>query len=265
VGSDARADVPALRATGVAKTFDDGSRALAGVDLEVPRRRFVAVMGPSGSGKSTLLHLLGALDRPSAGAVEIDGRRISDLGEPQLTLLRRSTIGFVFQAFNLVPVLSVADNVALPALIAGRRAPDHAPRLERALAAVGLAEHAGRLASRLSGGEQQRVAIARALFAEPTIVLADEPTGNLDTRTGAQVLRLLRAAGDKTVVMVTHDPGAAAVADEVLLLADGRVRDRLVLDRVAANGDRTAAVLAWLAGAMPAAAPGRTAHGLAPP
>ncbi|HWH45516.1 MAG TPA: ABC transporter ATP-binding protein [Thermoleophilaceae bacterium] len=196
--------------------------ALRGVDMTVEAGEFVAIMGPSGSGKSTLLHLVGALDTPTAGELEIAGVPLSGLGEAELTEIRRDRIGFVFQFFNLLPTLTAAENVGLPALIAGERPSGRAREL---LGVVGLADRADHLPSQLSGGEQQRISIARALLREPELVLADEPTGNLDSASGEIVLDLLRRLADdgQTVVMVTHDDGAAARADRIVRLHDGLV------------------------------------------
>ncbi|RZT82870.1 putative ABC transport system ATP-binding protein [Micromonospora violae] len=216
---------------GLRAVYGTGSRrvtALDGVTTDFASGTFTAVMGPSGSGKSTLLHCAAGLDRPTEGVVTIDGTRLNDLGEDELTRLRRDRIGFVFQAFNLVSTLTAAQNVELPARLARRRPPAH--EVAAALDAVGLADRAGHRPSELSGGEQQRVAVARALITRPAVVFADEPTGALDSASSRQVLRLLRALVDdhgQTVVMVTHDPAAAAYADRVLLLADGRVVDEL--------------------------------------
>jgi putative ABC transport system ATP-binding protein len=198
--------------------------ALDGVDLSVARGEFVAVMGPSGSGKSTLLHLLGGLDLPSGGRVLLGDRPLEHLTDDDLALLRRRQVGFIFQFFNLLPTLTAAENVALPLLLDGQKLDDHRPRIDRLLALVGLADRRDHRPGQLSGGEQQRVAIARAFVNEPHIVLADEPTGNLDSRAGARVLDLLRRACKEmavSVVMVTHDPRAAAYADRVLFLRDG--------------------------------------------
>ena len=198
--------------------------ALDGVSAEVPAGSFTAVMGPSGSGKSTLLHCMAGLDRPDDGRAWIGGQEITSLPDRRLTRLRRDRVGFVFQAFNLLPVLSAAGNITLPLDIAGR-AVDRS-WLATVVQAVGLADRLGHRPSELSGGQQQRVAIARALVSRPAIVFADEPTGNLDSRAGAGVLRLLRRCVSEfgqTVVMVTHDPVAAAYSDRVLFLADGRV------------------------------------------
>ena len=219
----------ALQTRDLTKVYGEGEtavRALDGVSLGVERGDMVAIMGPSGSGKSTLLHLLGALDTPTSGEILLAGRRYDGLGEGELTRLRRERIGFVFQFFNLLPALSAEENVLLPALIAGRR--DNAIR-ERAgelLGRVGLTDRAQHLPPELSGGEQQRVSIARALLTEPEIVLADEPTGNLDTRSSTGVLDLLRELNEaegQTLVIVTHDPAAASTARRVVFLRDGKV------------------------------------------
>jgi putative ABC transport system ATP-binding protein len=219
---------PVLEAHGVEKEFGEGAgavRALRGVDACVAEGEFVAIMGPSGSGKSTLLHILGALDRPTAGSVELRGRRYDDLGDRELTRLRGEIFGFVFQFFNLLGSLTAAENVLLPALVAGESPHAYAERVDELLALVGLGERAGHLPTELSGGECQRVAIARALLRRPQVLLADEPTGNLDSTAGARVLALLRRLVDdgQTVVMVTHDVSAAALADRVLFLRDGQV------------------------------------------
>jgi putative ABC transport system ATP-binding protein len=200
--------------------------ALRGVDLTIEHGEFVAVMGPSGSGKSTMLHILGALESPTSGTVSVEGNRYDGLDDKHLTHFRRDHIGFVFQFFNLLTSLTAAENVLLPALIAGR--PDDAlvKRAHELLAEVGLAGRAEHVPSELSGGEQQRVSIARALLLSPELVLADEPTGNLDSRAGKGVLRLLRELNEReghTIVMVTHDPSAAAVADRVVFLRDGQI------------------------------------------
>jgi putative ABC transport system ATP-binding protein len=204
--------------------------ALRGIDLAVPRGEFLAIMGPSGSGKSTLLHLLGGLEGISAGDVALDEKSLADLSERAVTLLRRRRIGVVFQFFNLLPTMSAEENVALPLLLDGRPWRECTARAGEALAWVGLADRAHHTPDRLSGGEQQRVALARALVIRPEVLLADEPTGNLDRAAGALVLDLLRRACDEsgqTVVMVTHDPSAAARADRVVFLRDGRVVNEL--------------------------------------
>ena len=224
-------------AEGLGRRYGDGEAAIDALDdvsIAFPRGQFAAVMGPSGSGKSTLLHCLAGLDRPTAGAVVIDGTPLANLSDRDLTVLRRSAIGFVFQSFNLLPMLTARENVALPLRIAGTR--DSDARVDAMLGEVGLADRAGHRPSELSGGQQQRVAIARALVAEPTVIFADEPTGNLDSASGQEILDLLRRAVDergRTVVMVTHDPRAATIADRVVLLSDGRV----VLDRSGMDAD----------------------------
>jgi putative ABC transport system ATP-binding protein len=218
----------AVRVRNLSKVYGEGRtevRALQGVDLDVPRGELLAIMGPSGSGKSTLLHILGALDAPTAGTLEVAGHQYEGLGEAGLTRLRRDHIGFVFQFFNLLPSLTAAENVLLPALIARQGGRDMRERAVELLTRVGLGDRADHLPSELSGGQQQRVSIARALLLEPELVLADEPTGNLDRRSSREILGLLRElAGDgHTIVMVTHDPTAAAVADRVVFLRDGVV------------------------------------------
>ena len=219
----------ALETRELTKIYGEGEtavRALDGVSVEVERGEMVAIMGPSGSGKSTLLHMLGALDTPSSGEIMLAGRRYDGLDDAELTRLRRDKIGFVFQFFNLLPSLSAEENVLLPALIAGRRDDATRARARELLRRVGLGARGTHLPSELSGGEQQRVSIARALLTEPEIVLADEPTGNLDTRSSAGVLDLLRElnqAEGQTLVIVTHEPGAAAVAGRVVFLRDGKV------------------------------------------
>ncbi|MFE9659739.1 ATP-binding cassette domain-containing protein [Streptomyces sp. NPDC005955] len=202
--------------------------ALRGIDLALPHGSFTAVMGPSGSGKSTFLQCAAGLDRPTTGTVRLAGTDITALKEDKLTELRRARLGFVFQAFNLLPSLTVEQNVVLPMRLAGRR-PD-SRRAAEVLARVGLGDKARRRPSELSGGQQQRVAVARALITEPDVIFADEPTGALDTTTATEILTLLRTAVDRlgaTVVMVTHDPAAAAWADRVLFLADGSITDEL--------------------------------------
>jgi putative ABC transport system ATP-binding protein len=203
---------------------DTAVDALAGVSLEVAPGQLTAVMGPSGSGKSTLMHILAALDRPTTGYVTIAGTRLGQLSDTDITKLRRKHIGFIFQFFNLLPMLTAEENIILPLSIAGRK-PDKA-ELEELLKSVGLDDRRTHRPSELSGGQQQRVAIARALVTKPTVVFADEPTGNLDSKTGGEILELLHNAVDsygQTLVMVTHEARAAAIADRVLFLADGRV------------------------------------------
>jgi putative ABC transport system ATP-binding protein len=220
---------PAVEARDLTKVFGEGGaqvRALDGVDMRVARGEMVAIMGPSGSGKSTLLHIVGALEAPTAGTVAVAGSRYDGADDKALTRLRGEHIGFVFQFFNLLGSLSAEENVMLPALIAGRT--DQATRRRAAdlLDLVGLADRASHTPAELSGGQQQRVSIARALLLKPELILADEPTGNLDTKSGREVLSLLRQltrSEGHTIVMVTHDPSAAAVADRVIFLRDGRV------------------------------------------
>ena len=198
--------------------------ALRGVSLEVESGQLVAVMGPSGSGKSTLMHILAGLDKPTGGTVEIAGTEITTLGDRDLTYLRREHIGFVFQFFNLLPMLDAEENVALPLSIAGEK-PDKA-WLDELLAKTGLRERRAHRPSELSGGQQQRVAIARALITKPTILFADEPTGNLDSKTGGEILTVLRDSVDtygQTTVMVTHEARAASIADRILFLGDGLI------------------------------------------
>jgi putative ABC transport system ATP-binding protein len=218
-----------LETQGLSKQYQMGEvpvDALRAVDFQVQEGEFVAIMGPSGSGKSTLLHLMGGLDTPSDGEVTLDGRRLAHLSDDEVTIIRRRQVGFVFQFFNLLPTLSAAENVALPLLIDGRRLSDDAGQVDQLLELVGLTGRRDHKPDQLSGGEQQRVAIARALVTEPAIVLADEPTGNLDSKSGKEVLHLLRRACDEkgqTIVMVTHDPLAASYADRVVFLRDGQI------------------------------------------
>ncbi len=216
-----------LEAKGLKKQYGSGEtavHALAGVDLTVEEGSFVSIVGTSGSGKSTLLHMLGGLDRPTAGTVLVDGRDLSTLKDEALTIFRRRKIGFVFQAYDLVPVLNVYENVVLPIELDGRR-PD-AAWIDQVIGALGLEGRLDALPGQLSGGQQQRVAIARALAAKPAIVLADEPTGNLDSRTSQDVLSLLKLAGQRfgqTIVMITHDEEIAQLADRIVRIEDGRI------------------------------------------
>ncbi|MHC3816669.1 MULTISPECIES: ABC transporter ATP-binding protein [unclassified Streptomyces] len=237
---------PAVELRGVRRQYGRGGsavHALRGIDLALPRGSFTAVMGPSGSGKSTFLQCAAGLDRPTAGSVSLGGTEITGMSENKLTELRRSRLGFVFQAFNLLPSLTVEQNVVLPMRLAGQRTGSARSRREAAemLARVGLGDKGNRRPGQLSGGQQQRVAVARALVTRPDVIFADEPTGALDTTTAAEILQLLRHAVDTlgaTVVMVTHDPVAAAYADHVLFLADGEIADRLPragADRIAAR------------------------------
>ncbi|MCU1622255.1 MAG: spermidine/putrescine import ATP-binding protein potA [Frankiales bacterium] len=221
----------AVLAVDVRKSYGKGETAvtaLAGVSLEVPRGQMLAVMGPSGSGKSTLMHCLAGLDTVDTGSIEIGGTQVVGLGDKQLTALRRDRVGFVFQQFNLLPTLTAGENILLPLDIAGKK-PDKA-WYDEVVGAVGLADRLSHRPAELSGGQQQRVACARALVTKPDVVFADEPTGNLDSRSGAEVLSFLQAsARDKgqTVVIVTHDPVAAGYADKVVFLADGLIVDHM--------------------------------------
>jgi putative ABC transport system ATP-binding protein len=237
-----------VAATDVTRRYGEGATAvdaLRGISLEVEAGQLVAVMGPSGSGKSTLMHILAGLDKPTTGSVEIAGTEITTLDDNKLTRLRREHIGFVFQFFNLLPMLSAEENVVLPLTIAGEKADRE--WLEGLLSQTGLDDRRTHRPSELSGGQQQRVAIARALVSRPTILFADEPTGNLDSRTGGEILDLMRQSVDaygQTTVMVTHEPRAAAIADRILFLADGLIERELkgataaeVLDVMARLGD----------------------------
>jgi putative ABC transport system ATP-binding protein len=221
----------AARAVGATKVYGSGDTAVIALDevtLDLPTGRFSAIMGPSGSGKSTLVHCLAGLDSLTDGQVFVGDAELGALSDKELTLLRRSRIGFVFQAFNLVPTLTARENITLPLTLAGRR-PDPA-WFDEVIATVGLGDRLGHRPSELSGGQQQRVAAARALVSRPAIVVADEPTGNLDSHSSAELLGFLRRAVDEmgqTIVMVTHDPGAAAHADAVVFLADGRIVDHM--------------------------------------
>jgi putative ABC transport system ATP-binding protein len=211
----------------VTKIYAQGRRtveAVRGVSLKIAAGEFVAIMGPSGSGKSTLLHLLGALDTPTTGRVLFQGQDLQTMSDRQRSLLRRERVGFVFQAFNLLPTLTAAENVALPLLLGGVRRSMAVKRAETALDRVGLTDRANHFPEEMSGGEMQRVAVARALVAEPEAVLCDEPTGNLDSVNSGEVLALLRslpADARRAVVMVTHDPAAAAIADRIVQIRDG--------------------------------------------
>jgi putative ABC transport system ATP-binding protein len=221
------ASPPIVTATDLHRTYGSGEatvRALDGVDVAIGEQRFVAVMGPSGSGKSTLMHVLAGLDKPTSGTVQIAGIEVTALEDKALTELRRDKIGFIFQAFNLLPVLTAEENILLPLSIAGR-SPDR-EWIDRLIETIGLGDRLSHRPAELSGGQQQRVAVARALASRPAVVFADEPTGNLDSTSSREVLGLLRHAVDEfgqTVVMVTHDPEAAAIADETIEMADGRV------------------------------------------
>jgi putative ABC transport system ATP-binding protein len=216
---------PVVVAADVARRYGEGETAvdvLRGVSVEIARARLTAVMGPSGSGKSTLMHILAGLDKPTSGTVEVAGTEITTLGDNDLTKLRREHIGFVFQFFNLLPMLNARENITLPLTIAGEKPEDG--WVDKIVSDVGLSDRLGHRPSELSGGQQQRVAIARALVSRPTVLFADEPTGNLDSHTSAEILGLVREMVTnygQTTVMVTHDAHAAAIADRVLFLADG--------------------------------------------
>jgi putative ABC transport system ATP-binding protein len=220
---------PLIRLEDAVKTYRMGDfevQALRGVTLAVERGEFTAVMGASGSGKSTLMNILGCLDRPTSGRYLLEGQEVSRLSVERLAEIRNRTIGFVFQSFNLLPRTTALENVELPLLYSGIAALERRARAERSLAQVGLAARAGHLPSQMSGGQQQRVAIARALVAEPRLILADEPTGNLDSRTGLEVMALLQGLGraGMTVVLVTHEPDIAQYASRVVTMRDGRIR-----------------------------------------
>jgi putative ABC transport system ATP-binding protein len=216
-----------VRATDVRRRYGEGAAAvdaLAGVSVEFERGRYSAIMGPSGSGKSTLMHILAGLDRPTGGSVVLDGVEITSLDDGDLTRLRRDKLGFIFQFFNLLPVLTAEENIVLPLSIAGQRADPE--WLRRLVDTVGLADRLTHRPAELSGGQQQRVAVARALISKPAVVFADEPTGNLDSKSSEEVLNLLRQSVDElgqTVVMVTHDPEAASYADRLIVLRDGLI------------------------------------------
>ena len=218
---------PILAASAVTRRYGEGATAvtaLRGVSAEIERGKLTAVMGPSGSGKSTLMHILAGLDKPTEGSVQIQGTEITSLGDDQLTRLRRDQIGFVFQFFNLLPMLDARENILLPMSIAGRE--PEAEWLQTVIDETGLGERLTHRPSELSGGQQQRVAIARALLGRPAVLFADEPTGNLDSTSSGEILQLLRRSVDsvgQTVVMVTHDPTAAAIADRILFLSDGQI------------------------------------------
>jgi putative ABC transport system ATP-binding protein len=245
---DPQTTAVAVRAEGAVKVYGSGAvmvRALDGIDIAIDQGAFTAVMGPSGSGKSTLVHCLAGLDTLTSGEIELAGMRLSTLSEKRLTILRRDHVGFVFQAFNLIPTLTALENITLPADLAGRRL-DQA-WLDTVIDTVRLRDRLHHRPDELSGGQQQRVAIARSLASRPEIVFADEPTGNLDSRSAAEVLGLLRGAVDdfgQTIVMVTHDPAAASRSDRVVFLADGRIADEMlqptterVLDRMKELGE----------------------------
>jgi putative ABC transport system ATP-binding protein len=218
---------PVIRTSGLAKDYDGGVQALRGVDVEVADGEFVAVTGPSGCGKSTLLNLLGGLDRPTRGEIELAGTRVDGYSEARWALVRRREIGFVFQFFNLIGNLSVADNVELPALLMGMPARQARARRQELLADLGIEDVAHQVPGRISGGQQQRVALARALVNGPAVLLADEPTGNLDSASAREVMDVIRRyhRAGQTIVLVTHDPRVAAAADRVIHMRDGAITD----------------------------------------
>jgi putative ABC transport system ATP-binding protein len=225
-----------ISATNLSKVYGIGNtavRALNGISLDINPGEFVAVMGPSGCGKSTLLHLLGGLDRPSGGSVQIEGQDLTKLTDNKLTELRRRKIGFIFQFFNLIPVLDAAENAALPITLDGAKSSDAKAKAEEWLGKVGLGQRMHHRPDQLSGGQQQRVAVARALVSNPALVLADEPTGNLDTRASDEIAALLRQVANewgRAVVLVTHDPRIAAYADRIIFLKDGSIVDETILE-----------------------------------
>ena len=229
------------------KTYGSGTTAVTALDhvnITIKEGEFVAIMGPSGCGKSTLLHLLGGLDRPSEGHVLIGGHNLTDLNDDKLTELRRRKIGFIFQFFNLIPVLNSVENAALPITLDGVHPAEAKKKAEDWLTRFGLSDRLANRPDQLSGGQQQRVAVARALVAEPELILADEPTGNLDTRASDEIAGLLRDVSkqyNRTVVMVTHDPRIAAYADRIIFLKDGKVVDETILERK--NGRNAEAVV----------------------
>ena len=221
-----------LQGTSLSRVYRQGDRTVTGlkdVDICISRGEFVAITGPSGSGKSTLMHLLGGLDRPDAGDVVLEGRSLSSLSDKDLAALRRRRLGFVLQFFNLLPTLTADENVAFPLMLDGH--PDAIDRARASLEAVGLGSRGAHRPAQMSGGEQQRVALARALVTQPALILADEPTGNLDSLTGEEILQVLRDTADKgqTIVLVTHDLKAASYADRIVRIVDGRLVEETVL------------------------------------
>lgn len=232
-----------IQAEKLTKIYGSGGTAVTALDhvnITIKEGEFVAVMGPSGCGKSTLLHLLGGLDKPSEGHVLIGGHNLTDLNDDRLTELRRRKIGFVFQFYNLIPVLNALENAALPVTLDGVKPAEAKQKATEWLTRFGLADRLSNRPDQLSGGQQQRVAVARALVADPEVILADEPTGNLDTRASDEIAGLLRDVSKKygrTVVMVTHDPRIAAYADRIIFLKDGKVIDETILERKSNNGN----------------------------
>ncbi|MBV6450990.1 MAG: putative ABC transporter ATP-binding protein [Anaerolineales bacterium] len=241
--------MPILEAKSLQKIFRLGEHsvhALAGVDFAVEKGEFVALMGRSGSGKSTLLHLIGGLDRPSEGEVTLAGMQLSLLDDDKVTLVRRRNIGFIFQFFNLLPTLTTEENIALPLTIDGKDIAGYKEQIATLLNHVGLEGRRTHKPDQLSGGEQQRVAIARALVTQPSIVLADEPTGNLDSKNSAAIMELLRRSCDElkqTIIVVTHDPRAAAYADRAVFLRDGKIAKELKFNKKQKVDQRLSAIL----------------------
>jgi putative ABC transport system ATP-binding protein len=238
-----------LEAKEISKQYQMGEvtvNALDDVQFGVQKGEFVAVMGPSGSGKSTLLHLLGGLDEPTDGQITLAGQPITRLSDDEVTLVRRRKVGFIFQFYNLIPTLTAAENVALPLLIDGAKARDYEQKVTDLLDLVGLADRREHKPDQMSGGQQQRVAIARAFANDPEIVLADEPTGNLDSKSGTAILELLRRSCDEldqTIVMVTHDARAASFADRVVFLKDGRIVRQLNVEKKSGDGEDIRAIM----------------------
>jgi len=222
-----------LESTRLSKRYKLGDHlldALVNIDLTVSQGVFLAIMGPSGSGKSTLLHLLGGLDQPTTGEIRIAGLQLSNLNDNEATLARRHNVGFIFQSFNLLPMLTAEENIQLPLIFDGQNSKETQERIDRLLDLVGLSDRRNHKPSQLSGGEQQRVAIARALVTQPAIILADEPTGNLDSKNSSAIMELLRRSRDElqqTIIMVTHDPRAATYADRVIFLRDGQIQSEV--------------------------------------
>jgi putative ABC transport system ATP-binding protein len=241
--------VPVLEVTGLSKSYIMGGHeveALAQVDFAVTKGEFVAIMGPSGSGKSTLLHILGGLEKPTKGEVILAGKLLSKMNDDQVTITRRRNVGFIFQFFHLLPTLNAEENVALPIVIDGKDPRRYRERMDHLFQLVGLTDRRRHKPDQLSGGEQQRVAIARALLTDPAIILADEPTGNLDSKTGTAIMNLLRRSCDEleqTIVAVTHDSKAASFADRVVFLRDGKVTINFQNDKQASLAQRTRAIL----------------------
>ena len=241
--------MPVLQAEAITKQYQMGEvivKALDCVDFTVEKGEFVAVMGPSGSGKSTLLHLLGGLDDPTSGEVILANQPLSKLSDREVTIVRRRKVGFIFQFYNLMPTLTAAENIGLPLLIDGQRVQQHGDKIQGLLDIVGLGDRATHKPDQMSGGQQQRVAIARAFVNDPEIVLADEPTGNLDSKSGTAVLQLLRRFCDQrqqTIVMVSHDPRAASFANRVVFLKDGRIVKQLSIQQRNGNSQDVWAIM----------------------